>query len=91
MKTQFTFNSKTSPYATTDVEFNQMFIRRQENFFNDVLKVRGYIYLNTIYEMLGIKWDPDWNNLCLRYEPYEAKLRFAVRAVNEDGFDIDIL
>ena len=87
---KFTFNSKTSPYAMTEVEFNQIFIQQQENYFNDVLKVRGYVYLNTIYEMLGIKWDPDWYNPCLRYNPC-AKLKLAVRAVNEDGFDIDIV
>lgn len=87
---KITFNSKTSPYATTDAEHNHMFIRLQENYFNDVLKVRGYIYANTIYEMLGIKWDPDWYNPCLRYEPC-AKLKLVVRDVNEDGFDIDII
>lgn len=84
-----TFNSKTSPYATKDAKCNQMFILQQERFINDMLKVRGYIYLNTIYELLGIKWDIEWENLCLRYEP-GAYIRFAVRGANEDGFDIDI-
>lgn len=87
---KITFNSKASPYAMTDSEYNQMFIRQQENYFNDVLKVRGYIYLNTIYEMLGLKWNPDWNNPCLHYNPI-AKLKLVIRGSNEDGFDIDIL
>lgn len=87
---KFTFNSKTSPYATTDVEHNQMFIRLREDYFNDILKVRGYIYLNTIYEMLGVEWDPDWYNPCLRYQPC-AKLRLSVRTANEDGMDIEII
>lgn len=86
---KITFNSKTSPYAMTDAKYNEMFIRQRENFFNDVLKVRGYIYPNTIYEMLGIKWNPIWNNPCLLYNPC-AKLRLVIRDVNEDGFDIDI-
>ena len=85
-----TFNSKTSPYATTDVKVNRMFILQHELHFNTMLKVRGYIYLNTIYEMFGIKWNPEWENLCLRYEP-NMKLRLAIRGSNEDGFDIDII
>jgi hypothetical protein len=30
----------------------------------DVLKSRGYIYLNQIYEILGIAWDPKQDNHC---------------------------
>lgn len=84
-----TFNSKTSPYAMTDVKYNHMFIRQQETFLNDMLKVRGYIYMNTIYEMLGVKWDIEWDNLCLRYEP-NKRLVFGIRCPNGDGYDIDI-
>ena len=87
---KITFNSKTIPYAMTDSQYNQVFIRQQENYFNDVLKIRGYIYPNTIYERLGIKWNPEWNNPCLRYNPC-MKLKLAIRSVNEDGFDIDIV
>lgn len=85
-----TFNSKTSPYATKDAKYNRMFVRQQEQFINDMLKVRGYIYLNTIYELLGIKWDIEWENIYLQYEP-GAYIRLGLRCVNEDGFDIDIL
>lgn len=85
-----TFNSKTSPYATKDVKYNQMFILQQERFINDMLKVRGYIYLNTIYELLGIKWNIEWENFCLQYVP-GAYIRFGIRCANEDGFDIDII
>lgn len=87
---QFTFNSKTSAYADRHSEVNLMFIRQQEVYFNDILRVRGYIYLNTIYEMLGVKWDPEWENLCLLYKP-NASLKFGIRCANEDGFDIDII
>lgn len=86
----FTFNSKTSPYATKDVKYNQMFILQQERFINDMLKVRGYVYLNTIYEMFGVKWDIEWENIYLDYVP-GAYIQFAIRGANEDGFDIDII
>lgn len=84
-----TFNSKTSPYATHDEKFNHMFVRQHETLLNDLLKVRGYIYMNTIYELLGIRWNPIWDNICLQYKP-DKKLRLAIRGSNGDGFDIDI-
>lgn len=90
MKTQFTFNTKTSAYAIKSSEANLMFIRYNESYFNDVLKIRGYIYLNSIYEAFGIKWDPDWENLSLRFTSGRP-LKLGIRKVNEDGFDIDIL
>ncbi|ADD81067.1 gp069 [Rhodococcus phage ReqiPoco6] len=36
-------------------EFNQMFIRTQQNYANDMLRARGYLFLNDVYEMLGIE------------------------------------
>lgn len=86
---KITFNSETSPYATKDEKFNHMFIRQQEMYFNEILKVRGYIYMNTIYEMLGIRWNILWDNLCLKYEPDE-ELKLSIRCINGDGFDITI-
>jgi hypothetical protein len=90
MNTKITFNSKTSPYATTDKECNLLFIRCYETYCNDILKARGYIYLNTIYELFGVKWNPEWENLCMLYKP-DVTLRVAIRCVNEDGFDFDII
>lgn len=56
--------SKNSPYAkffgeactgwTKDPEYNLMFLRRQQDFANDKLKSQGYLFLNDVYEMLGI-------------------------------------
>lgn len=37
-----------------DPEFNLMFLKQQMNYANDVLKKRGYLFLNEVYEMLGI-------------------------------------
>lgn len=56
--------SMNSPYAkffdeactgwTKDPEYNLMFLRRQQDFANDKLKSQGYLFLNDVYEMLGI-------------------------------------
>lgn len=37
-----------------DPEFNLMFLKQQMNYANDVLKKRGYLFLNEVYAMLGI-------------------------------------
>ena len=35
-------------------EFNLMFLRRQQAYANDKLKRQGYLFLNDVYDMLGI-------------------------------------
>ena len=37
-----------------DPEFNLMFLKQQMNYANELLKNRGYVFLNEVYEMLGI-------------------------------------
>ena len=37
-----------------DPEMNLMFLRAEQNFANDRLKARGYLFLNEVYERLGI-------------------------------------
>ena len=37
-----------------DPELNLMFLRRQQAYANDTLKRQGYLFLNDVYEMLGI-------------------------------------
>ena len=33
-----------------------------------VILCKGYIYLNTIYELLGLRWDPYDENICWIFE-----------------------
>lgn len=37
-----------------DAEFNLMFLRRQQQYANDLLKSKGHLFLNEVYDMLGI-------------------------------------
>lgn len=39
---------------TKDAESNLFFLHQQQNWANDLLKAQGYLYLNDVYEMLGI-------------------------------------
>ena len=35
-----------------------MYLRKQQDYANDLLKSRGYLFLNEVYEMLGIQRTP---------------------------------
>ena len=39
---------------TKDPEYNLMFLKAQENYANDKLDARGWLYLNEVYDMLGL-------------------------------------
>ena len=39
---------------TKDAEYNLMFLRQQQNYASELLKARGHLFLNEVYDMLGI-------------------------------------
>ena len=49
------FFDETCSGWTKDAEYNLMFIRQQQNYANELLQRRGYVYLNEVYEMLGMQ------------------------------------
>ena len=38
---------------TNTKNYNLMFVKHQENYFNDLLRMRGYVFLRDVYEGLG--------------------------------------
>lgn len=48
------FFDSTSPYWVKDSELNLAFLRHKQLHANNVLKAQGYLFLNDVYEMLGL-------------------------------------
>jgi hypothetical protein len=40
---------------TRDAEYNLMFVKQIQNWANDRLETKGYVFLNEVYEMLGMQ------------------------------------
>lgn len=47
-------NSILNPHWESNNEYNLMFIKAQENYANDLLKAKKRLFLNEVYEMLGL-------------------------------------
>lgn len=44
----------TCPGWSKDPEFNLMYLRRQQDYANELLKAKGHLYLNEVYDILGL-------------------------------------
>ena len=49
------FFDETSDYWDRNAEFNKMFVMRQQDYLNELLQSRGYVFLNEMYEALGMQ------------------------------------
>lgn len=90
MTCKILLNEHTSEFFEHCEEWQRMFLRAEEVYFNDLLVSRGYIYLNQIYETLGVKWDPNEENPCRIYNRTDfTRIKFKVRKV-KNGFNLTI-
>ena len=48
------FFDEASPYWQKDPEYNLMFLKSQQQYATDLLRARGRLFLNEVYDMLGI-------------------------------------
>ena len=46
------FNSD-NPYWSKDIRTNLIYLRARQSYLNDVLKARGHLTLNDVYDVLG--------------------------------------
>lgn len=49
------FFDAASESHTKDPEYNLMFLRRQQDYANELLRSKGHLFLNEVYDMLGIQ------------------------------------
>ena len=48
------FFDEASPYWEKNSEYNTMFLNAQQQYANDLLRANGHLFLNEVYDMLGI-------------------------------------
>lgn len=53
-----------SPYWDKSFEFNKAFVKSQLMYVRDCYLAKGYMYLEYVYDILRIKWDPCNENTC---------------------------
>lgn len=89
MKHKIKFNERTSvEFEKGNKQFNRLFLITQMRYLNDLLKARGYVYMNNIYENLGLAWNPFWENSCIIIDDCKC-IKFDIRSV-KDGFNVTI-
>lgn len=49
------FFDEASPYWHKNPEYNLIFLKCQQTYANDMLHARGHVFLNEVYDMLGIE------------------------------------
>ena len=67
MKTIIIFDESSWQWATNP-DYNKAFLESCFHYLKDTCDNRGYLYLNRVYESLGLKWNPDNENICFRKE-----------------------
>ena len=55
---EFDFNRHTSHLWSPDPDYSEVFLRNQQNYFNDLLQARGHVFLNEVLDGLGMKRTP---------------------------------
>ncbi len=82
------FFDETSDQYHKDAEYNLMYIRRQQDWANEKLKSQGYLFLNDVYEALGIQKTKAGHVVGWIYDPKDEKrdnyVDFGIYSYSED-------
>lgn len=66
---------------------NYQYLLRTCEYLKEVIRAKGYMYLNSIYDAFGAKWNPDWKNICYLNE---FGVTFEVEPTDDNYFIIKI-
>ena len=66
------FLDESCPDWEKNAEFNLMFLRGQQNVANDKLRAEGYLFLNDVYDMIGLPKTQAGQVVGWRYKPNDA-------------------
>lgn len=81
MKTIIIFDERSYKWDK-DPDFNRVFLKQSFRHLEDLLKFQGYLYLNRVYEYLGMNWNPDNENICFRKENGPAEFNYELTEEN---------
>lgn len=77
-----------SIYWTKNKMHNRIFLQAQEEYFNHMLRVRGHVFLNEVYDALGFFRTPEGQRLGWLYEK-DAYISFGLKAdQDEDSYEL---
>lgn len=84
---------KNSPMWTEDAGYNIQYLLNIEKYINEIIRHRGYIYLNQIYDLLGVDWNSENVNRCIKCDSVDrlAFVNFELFEIGENSFDIAIM
>lgn len=86
------FDSSCSGWEKTP-EYNLMFLKQQQQYFNDLLVARGYVFLNEVYKALGIPDSKEGQIVGWTYNPDNLEgdnyIDFGLYDVNIEGYRND--
>jgi len=81
------FDEKSTEWNKSPNE-NKMFLMCQQNWANDILRARGYLYLYEVYDMLGFRYEPKNDIYALTEEQARASryVGWVYDSVNGDHY-----
>lgn len=85
-----TFDSKI-PTWMNDLKCNIYFLRKTEDYLNEILNHKGYIYLSEICEHLCVEWNPDDENVCVRNDRDDRVINFTIYVESNNSFLVHIM
>lgn len=84
---------KNSPMWTEDAGYNIQYLLNIEKYINEIIRHRGYIYLNQIYDLLGVDWNSENVNRCIKCDSVDRLVfvNFELFETDKNSFDIAIM